>query len=724
MGLITDFQYQSMQNNFTLVLDDETSAFKKRALAFKIAAEYLNGRAAPLEDAVSDYASLRHYLVKLAVWLAGDKKNYEAAYKNLVRMECLICREVMFYANPNDFGEAVQKDFQKKFLNSAGKNFSFVEEPLDPDHLLNDAAASSFLLQLKNEYLSIHHDDETKRPEWFRKLSSEEQKYLIRIVPLAENATSDWKLVLSPNLATVRNILGVSNASATHFTINSGSSTPKTDFKLYRIGMPTPITAKISRAEKRRVAEFNLKQYFYANLQNFIDGYEANKLGSGNGEIPVAFQSLLTPAIFDFGSFENNNTEMLEIYREAIQSLSDDLTGKTFSKDGKEYFFNILDSNQPVSGQTPVLLPTENSRRQEKIKEYLKLVGINSIPSHPNPDEIKASINSKFGPDLDDEKIALLTEVVLRYIETWNAGAALNDQRNHALWLAAFEAIIIHEIGGASVLNCKSSKDRTGLVLDCAFAMVKTFKEQGSLPSYTAASNDPIYQTYVNNFVEIRATSHQNKQAARNAFGVEALKDEPFFLNKHPLLRVLAYLLFSPVIGFVRGTLSGIDFSRRISKNPILQFIPAISFGLLGGVTGLVTSYVTQFKLLLLTKDVMTPTDVINKEKDFEKKAKLAKINKPKFSASEVRSCQIELKQEQTVVLKTRVANRSVEDENPQLPLLDYEEDRNSFMHEAERVSLKADYLLHQMPDIHARLRNGGEGNSVNHTHTIPTVQP
>jgi tetratricopeptide (TPR) repeat protein len=642
------------------------------------------------------------------------KKIIKKNAKRIANVECLLSREAMYRVRHGLFdteNENLSNKFHDQFLKTTDteSGFELQETILEPYQLLKEKREDSFisddvtkvlngpnsiLIAFKKEYLSIL-DSEIKQPAWFKGLSKDEKGYITRIVFEAKEAEREfkarlqnkpeefrfdqltesdlkvqreadylWGLVFTPHLATKRNTIGISNASST--TLNYKDKT----FTTHRIGVPTPIGADVSRAELVRMATINLKQYFYANAQAFIDNYNAKfpNAKSRRSLIPISFISLLTPNIFDFISGiksigHDDNTEMLEIYGEAVNLLRVEVEGNSYRILGHDnepqvYSFKVMHSNHPVNSFTILSRPTQLKKREASVLGIINFALDSCLESIPKNNEIIEHILGSQGSDL-------LNKAITRYIQAWNHGESFNDKKNHAAWIAALEAIITEEMGGAAILNCMSSKDRTGIDLNMVHAMLLTYEEKNKLPQYESEGDD-INTAYDGFYAKLESSGHQAKQGSRNGIGAKGKKNLTYlfdFSNDNAAIqtiKILSCVVLSPILATIYDTFSQLD--KHTSYTHWKQNIPAtVGLMLVGVILNLVqevvlsvipyNSYVAYKKqnvgallslarvipfvgkilIFLFKRSVTTPSNYIqaNKEDFVENKSK-AKTNKVK----------------------------------------------------------------------------------------------
>ncbi|GAB4393341.1 MAG: hypothetical protein Tsb005_11190 [Gammaproteobacteria bacterium] len=117
----------------------------------------------------------------------------------------------------------------------------------------------------------------------------------------------------------------------------------------------------------------------------------------------------------------------------------------------------------------------------------------------------------------------LLLAATKDYIQLANAeNFSFNLGRNHQLFRSALERIIVETSGSYSHITCKSGKDRTGIAVMHADAMLIYQTVYGKLPSYFDNEHDRAL--FVDIFAELFLTRHQQFNAAQNARGAYGLK--------------------------------------------------------------------------------------------------------------------------------------------------------------------------------------------------------
>lgn len=161
------------------------------------------------------------------------------------------------------------------------------------------------------------------------------------------------------------------------------------------------------------------------------------------------------------------------------------------------------------------------------------------------------------------------------------------DRDNLQLRLAEMQLIICHLLGWSFEANCKSSKDRTGLLAACTAAEIAHHLSTSSFSSsITSIANsiqtDHNKSTYQSNFC--RAYAPQLTLAARMAPGAIGLKNrENIDQDFHPVIRLAA----SIPMALMKAIKSSIDFARQSALGAIMFPLVVAGKFLAGLVKGL-----------------------------------------------------------------------------------------------------------------------------------------
>jgi hypothetical protein len=312
---------------------------------------------------------------------------------------------------------------------------------------------------------------------------------------------------------------GMSNLGRDELVIGTGETTKRS--ALYYQSTASKHTQEEATAA---LSDF-FATYHQQMIQDFITKHPQAAAGEDdNGliTIPILMESLLTPAWYDHiitafdPNFADSNSRMLAFKAEAIQRLREQITqsgGYQIEDDDRRFTFTIIDNNQPLNGRRThtgetALCPRRLRKGFDIAKGALRtilnydagLINDNGQPTrfHNQLTALDRHLDSArklrdsaaFERILDTipaenyEKYALFVETLKAYADAWRQGEDIVDHHNHPLYLATCETILTQESGGAAKPNCKSTKDRGGLLK----AMNSFFRicshKWGMLPKY------------------------------------------------------------------------------------------------------------------------------------------------------------------------------------------------------------------------------------------------
>ena len=355
----------------------------------------------------------------------------------------------------------------------------------------------------KTDLQKIHSQDETQQPAWFLKLDAWAQKALKDIL---KDQPENWDKYQKSIPATLRNIPGQSNATKHTLEIMRGENLISTSIA-YKQGVPSAF--EMPKKNTAKSAVDNLEQMLNALEQSRQAGFrsywgveEADRLQQEAGAPPILLGGLLTPK--EQGGFisnvldrlgvsgKENNTKFHDEKTAALESYKAKDSGK-----GKNIFnLNVAVNNQRST--TPITVDRAFLEHAEKIEKLVT--------------------GSKAPP----EKVERLSAAVKALRE--HDDLLPPSGRNKNLHLAALYDVTTRLMGGVSTGNCKSSKDRKGVEVMMADAMMIYHAKNETFPN--CSDTDPERQNFIDIFVALYNRGHQLSGAHDNSPGSAGIKDE------------------------------------------------------------------------------------------------------------------------------------------------------------------------------------------------------
>lgn len=394
----------------------------------------------------------------------------------------------------------------------------------------------------KDELIKIRSSVVGSHPLWFQVLPKWMQNALKKIVPQGRNG--DWSKYEKFHPTTLRQIPGEANATVHEFKIEvveDGKPIVRLDTQVLRQGASTSFYMKDAK-ERQESAMQNLQQMIDNQLLSFeeqfqkIWGISVAKFLSENKDIPaypIFLGGLLTPAQqasrkgrwldklswMSEVDYCENGTRLTQEKSKAVDELKINLS-KAKNKDSKD-----------GKGQAKL-----------KYKIFNLNFAVNSLRNKQNAVVDKDFINcaERFYAGLSALEIAKEPSLALRIKmlnfaikNLKNIGKTVYPPGvNKNIYNAALHDIIIRLIGGLSAINCKSSKDRTGIELIIADAILIDWSMQlAASPEvelqYFAASKIEIEREhFVDIACQVYKSGHQLKVAGANSPGCWGIKDE------------------------------------------------------------------------------------------------------------------------------------------------------------------------------------------------------
>lgn len=408
------------------------------------------------------------------------------------------------YARPNRVTRFIRQLDEKNYLQI---------EQIDTIHHATLTTAQ------KKELIKIHQPHNL--PEWFKKLDRWAKSYLRNIVPKKINR--NWDKYEKCHPAILRNIPGQANATTHEFKITHVSQTGKKVLShtiADRQGVPTSFDMS-DPSDRQKSANENLTQILNNRLnrakRSFYSawGIEEKSL---NLHFPVLLGGLLTPA---------NQAGITGNFLDRLY-LSGNENNTTLSLEKNKALDNFLLKENPKRIRFFNLNVALNSQRGNPLQadpsflRYLEnfILEMNSIVMAEDHEK-----SIRFERETRLKQLCFLLDILKNY-----PPAFIPNNRNSNLYLAAYYDVAMRLMSGLSIGNCKSSKDRKGVELIMADAMLIYCTEEiavGNPPQFPRPNDIGVQRKrFVDIFCELYASGHQLLVAHDNSPGSTGIKDE------------------------------------------------------------------------------------------------------------------------------------------------------------------------------------------------------
>ncbi|MCD6038800.1 MAG: hypothetical protein K0S27_200 [Gammaproteobacteria bacterium] len=380
--------------------------------------------------------------------------------------------------------------------------------------------SSKLTKKQKQELLLIHQNG--SQPQWFLALPSFAKHALLEIVPTEDNAQVDWSRYQKCHPTILRQIPGEANATRHEIKITNSQGKVISHTTAYRQGAQTSFNMKDAK-ERQQSANENLKQLLDSEIGPGKKAFEAfhEKWGiypNDNIKLPVFLCGLLTPVeqagiITNFVdrtplSGDQNNTKMVREKEKAAKKYKEYYSSKC-EKNNKKMDIEIFNLNIAI-----------DEYRSGIVKPNEQFIQFATEFSNKMRQHVKATLKEPQDPRLEElNKL----DIAIRELQNLAHDKKPNPfNRNQNLYTAALCDVITRSMKGMPVINCKSSKDRTGVELSMADAMLIYFDKYKKFPRLNDIGEDR--QNFVKIYAELYASSHQLLVANDNSPGAAGIK--------------------------------------------------------------------------------------------------------------------------------------------------------------------------------------------------------
>ncbi len=376
----------------------------------------------------------------------------------------------------------------------------------------------------KEELLKIH--DPSLAPAWFNALATWAQQALKDIVPNQMNG--NWDKYQKCRPAILRHIPGEANATK-HELIIRDAEKPNAILShtvSYRQGAPTSFNMSNENEQRQHSATRNLTQMLNEIKDDCAISFkETWDFAPGDNDIkcPILLVGLVTPseqaggvngALTSVGDFlgitgGENNTKLKKEKDEAFRLYTESLVDADKAK------FEFFNFNVALNNARKKNLALEDAyinfanQFHKRMHELVSAVVVN------NNDDVHAKKLVCL------ERLAKLTFAIERLEELRIQPEVPGINRN--LYLAAMYDVTA-QLMGTSSGNCKSSKDRKGVEMIMADAMMIYYTLYKEFPKYNETPENRARLVEI--FCQLYVSGHQLLIAHDNSPGCPGIKDE------------------------------------------------------------------------------------------------------------------------------------------------------------------------------------------------------
>jgi len=418
----------------------------------------------------------------------------------------------------------------------------------------------------KQELLSIRSPNEAEHSAWFRALPAWAQTYLRASDIVPASLDGDWSRYEKWRPTTLRTIPGEVNAFTHELIISkkdpvTGALTKVSHVTSRRQGVSDSF--EMPYEDHARSAKENLAQMLDEALDDAkVDaGFQAawgvvrpegmvlpvllgglltpisqanwwgtglSKIGGRFVQTGLAFEAAILKGLAKIGLSKsvghsgNNDTAHMAHERAAIAVYQDTHANVRL---GSRQRFKLFDLNVPINQFAAA------QRVDRGFTEYARAFAAQlpillDFPVDPNEPH-----NTRLDPnDPRNKRLQQLLNAI-KALELTDAMSSLKG-RNKNLYIAAMYDVITQLMGGISVGHCKSSKDRKGIEIIMADAMLLHYHIHGEFPAYNAQPGSAARKQFVDIFAKHYNSGHQLLIAHDNAPGALGIRNEGKFLDE------------------------------------------------------------------------------------------------------------------------------------------------------------------------------------------------
>lgn len=299
---------------------------------------------------------------------------------------------------------------------------------------------------------------------------------------------------------------------------------------------------------------------------------------------PVVFvHSLLSMFSFDYKAMGTEN-HMIAFQQDAVEKLAAQPPYSTL--------FNAYTGNDTLNGVRGIRSYTDDWQHTngllKEAENLLYALGVSpednwnvewrklveNALNNGKPEVLDR--NSKIR-DLALEKKQRIKKIVMLYynLQQLKMINSINQKhdRNLRLYKAAYESILVEEMAGQQYLNCKSTKDRTAILLEYIKSMQIFFRKNGSYPLYQDTGKPR--KKFLAELAAVIRTHFLDESAGLNALGSAGIQDSQKHHRAYLFFRKTRYLsIIAAILGIGGVILTAILFSL----NPIAAVLMAAGF--------------------------------------------------------------------------------------------------------------------------------------------------
>lgn len=436
----------------------------------------------------------------------------------------------------------------------------------------------------KSSLVQIHD----VQPQWFLDLPVWAQKALLRIVPKEvgdpEDSAGLWRQYERCRPAILRQLPGEANALTHELKMTHRDSKDcvvrEVRTRALRQGVPSSFNMK-SQQEREASAAENLKQLLDEQLpqaKRRFENFWGIDCHADLISLPALTLGLVTPSVqaSRLGSLINrsgaNGAEDNDRFvREKELALQRYMEGKPepacFISHPPQYLLTYRDGSEVQLFNLNVPLNSQLSLPVTPNRDFIAFVRQMHLNLSEQVKNQKAIGESK---DTIGERTERLAHIESALNRLTGLPPSMPD-RNRNLYLAALYDVVMQLMEGLASGNCKSSKDRRGVELIMADAMLIYLEECQALglPARIPAYDDqgPERQRFVEIFCQLYASAHQLLLAHDNSLGAAGIKDE--HVLDHDMIAKLQSMHKEAAPSAMRGSSTTSSSPAKVDKKDL-----------------------------------------------------------------------------------------------------------------------------------------------------------
>lgn len=438
---------------------------------------------APEKEKQEDIANLLNLLIKKQEKIIEENKTdsidtYQKTHKFILEAAKLLAENL-------NISEKIAlkhiKTFERYYLSQKQQPILVTEiiKGAKKNIQMDIVRGNTLTTKQQEEYLKIN---DKNKPKWFNKLSIPEQEwYKLQI--------SNGNLKNLNFTSEMQQGSGLKNFRD-HYLFSDIKDKITCLSKNTRLATIVPMYIKDTK-ERKSHSELNAEQL----LDHLAKKSRKNiqeKWGKDTMIKPTVYvHSLLSPLRFDLKL--GPDTKMTEMQLNALNKMR---------KNEKYSDINIVVGNDPLNFLRFLSAKNQGWNATDKLIEQANII-----------------FKDVISPTEQQTKNIMLMKATIAQLENLK-GLPFSNKSNRRVWKAALEEILVEAMGGEVSANCKSGKDRTGLLEIIKNAMVLHYQTHEKLPAFPATDD------FLTIFKELYESCKIHESAALNAPGAFGIKDK------------------------------------------------------------------------------------------------------------------------------------------------------------------------------------------------------